>query len=98
MSTVRPAAVAGMFYPDNAETLAQDLDGLLADAGSRVIGLVPKALIVPHAGYIYSGPIAASAYALLKPLAATIRRVILLGPTHRVAVCGLALPGSDAFA
>jgi len=98
MSTVRPAAVAGMFYPDNAKTLAQDLDGLLADAGSRVIGLVPKALIVPHAGYIYSGPIAASAYALLKPLAATIRRVILLGPTHRVAVRGLALPGSDAFA
>jgi AmmeMemoRadiSam system protein B len=98
MSTIRPAAVAGMFYPDNAEALAQDVDGLLADAESRMSGLVPKALIVPHAGYIYSGPIAASAYALLKPLAATIRRVVLLGPTHRVAVRGLALPGTDAFA
>ncbi|OAJ71904.1 AmmeMemoRadiSam system protein B [Methylobacillus sp. MM3] len=98
MSAVRPAAVAGMFYPDNAKTLAQDLDGLLADARPRVFGLVPKALIVPHAGYIYSGPIAASAYALLEPLAATVRRVILLGPTHRVAVRGLALPGTDAFA
>ncbi|HSI21418.1 MAG TPA: AmmeMemoRadiSam system protein B [Methylophilaceae bacterium] len=98
MSNVRPAAVAGMFYPDNAEALAQDVDGLLNDAESRMSGLVPKALIVPHAGYIYSGPIAASAYALLKPLAATIRRVVLLGPTHRVAVRGLALPGTDAFA
>lgn len=98
MTTIRPAAVAGMFYPGNAETLAQDLDAMLADAESRAPGLVPKALIVPHAGYIYSGPIAATAYALLKPLAQTIRRVILLGPTHRVAVRGLALPGTDAFA
>ncbi|MBI4938705.1 MAG: AmmeMemoRadiSam system protein B [Nitrosomonadales bacterium] len=57
-----------------------------------------KALIVPHAGYIYSGPVAASAYAVLKNVAARIRRVVLLGPTHRVAVRGLALPGTDAFA
>ncbi|HSI96713.1 MAG TPA: AmmeMemoRadiSam system protein B, partial [Methylophilaceae bacterium] len=98
MTTIRPAAVAGMFYPGNAEILAQDIDAMLADAESRAPGLVPKALIVPHAGYIYSGPIAATAYALLKPLAHTIRRVILLGPTHRVAVRGLALPGTDAFA
>lgn len=98
MTTIRPAAVAGMFYPGNAEILAQDIDAMLAEAGSRAPGLVPKALIVPHAGYIYSGPIAANAYALLKPLAHTIRRVILLGPTHRVAVRGLALPGTDAFA
>ncbi len=56
-----------------------------------------KALIVPHAGYIYSGAIAATAYATLRPVAARIRRVILLGPTHRVAVRGLALPDADAF-
>jgi len=98
MTTIRPAAVAGMFYPGNADMLAQDLDAMLVDAESRAPGLVPKALIVPHAGYIYSGPIAATAYALLKPMAHTIRRVILLGPTHRVAVRGLALPGTDAFA
>jgi len=58
----------------------------------------PKALIVPHAGYIYSGPIAASAYAQLIPLSGTIRRVVLLGPTHRIGVRGLALPTCDAFA
>jgi AmmeMemoRadiSam system protein B len=59
--------------------------------------LRPKALIVPHAGYIYSGTVAASAYATLKDIAPQVRRVVLLGPTHRVAVRGLALPDSDAF-
>jgi AmmeMemoRadiSam system protein B len=98
MSITRPAAVAGMFYPGTAETLAHDVQAMLADVDSRAPQLVPKALIVPHAGYIYSGPIAATAYALLQPRADTIRRVILLGPTHRVAVRGLALPGADAFA
>jgi AmmeMemoRadiSam system protein B len=58
----------------------------------------PKALIVPHAGHIYSGPIAARAYALLAPLHAAISRVVMLGPAHRVAVRGLALPGDEAFA
>jgi AmmeMemoRadiSam system protein B len=59
---------------------------------------VPKAIIAPHAGYIYSGPIAASVYALLAPARGIIERVVLLGPTHRVAVRGLALPGVAAFA
>jgi AmmeMemoRadiSam system protein B len=59
---------------------------------------VPKAIIAPHAGYIYSGPIAASVYALLRPARARIARVVLLGPTHRVAVKGLALPEADGFA
>jgi AmmeMemoRadiSam system protein B/AmmeMemoRadiSam system protein A len=68
---------------------------MLAAAGERE--LLPKALIVPHAGYIYSGPVAASAYALLVPLALRITRVVLLGPTHRVAVRGLALPAAEAF-
>ncbi len=98
----RPAAVAGMFYPGEPRTLAGDIDAMLAGitvpSEPTFAGLPPKALIAPHAGYIYSGPIAASAYALLAPHAATIRRVVLLGPCHRVAVRGLALPHGDAFA
>ncbi|NJD36595.1 MAG: AmmeMemoRadiSam system protein B [Betaproteobacteria bacterium] len=94
---VRPAAVAGTFYPGQTAVLAQDVRTMLGHAESHAPQLVPKALIAPHAGYIYSGPVAASAYALLKPLASIIRRVVLLGPTHRVAVKGLALPGADAF-
>ena len=95
MFTVRPPAVAGMFYPAEPGQLAHDVQHLLAEA--RPHGLVPKALIVPHAGYIYSGAIAATAYATLEPVASRIRRVVLLGPTHRVAIYGLALPGADAF-
>lgn len=98
MASIRPAAVAGMFYPGNPAELTQVLERMLDDAAMRAKPLVPKALILPHAGYIYSGPVAASGYALLKPLASHIRRVILLGPTHRVAVRGLALPGAEAFA
>lgn len=94
----RPAAVAGLFYPGDAATLARDVGDLLAGATPAAkLPRSPKALIVPHAGYIYSGPIAASAYALLKPRRDTIRRVVLLGPVHRVPVRGLALPGVDAF-
>jgi AmmeMemoRadiSam system protein B len=95
MTTIRPPAVAGMFYPSDARQLAQDVQNLLDDA--QPFDLVPKALIVPHAGYIYSGAIAATAYATLKGISSRIRRVVLLGPTHRVAVRGLALPGADAF-
>ncbi len=95
MSTVRQPAVAGMFYPADPQQLARDVRQLLA--GARPHDLVPKALIAPHAGYIYSGAVAATAYATLIPIATHIRRVVLLGPTHRVAVRGLALPGVDAF-
>lgn len=95
MPTVRPPAVAGMFYPADARLLAHDVQQLLDAAHPPA--LIPKALIAPHAGYIYSGAIAATAYATLQPVAARIRRVILLGPTHRVAVRGLALPGAEAF-
>jgi AmmeMemoRadiSam system protein B len=87
-----------MFYPGNPAVLAHDVETMLAEAASRFPGMTPKALIAPHAGYVYSGPVAASAYALLKPIATRIKRVVLLGPTHRVAVRGLALPGADAFA
>jgi AmmeMemoRadiSam system protein B len=95
MPTVRSPAVAGLFYPAEPDQLGRDVQYLLSEAQHH--DLVPKALIVPHAGYIYSGAIAATAYATLKPFASIIRRVVLLGPTHRVAVRGLALPGVDAF-
>ncbi len=85
MPTIRPAAVAGMFYPDDPIELKHTRR---RPAGARQAGRrlarAPKALIVPHAGYIYSGPIAASAYARLGDLRGRIRRVVLLGPTHRV--------------
>lgn len=97
MNLVRPAAVAGTFYPDNPATLAATVDRLLA-AAQAPAGPSPKVLIVPHAGYIYSGATAAAAYAALAPLRQQIHRVVLLGPTHRVAVRGLALPEATAFA
>lgn len=94
----RAAAVAGLFYPGDAVVLARDVQTLLAAAAQpKSPAGTPKALIVPHAGYIYSGPVAAAAYAQLRPLCGIIQRVVLLGPVHRVAVRGLALPGTQAF-
>jgi len=95
---VRAAAVAGQFYPGEAGALSRAIQAMLVEAagGSSWPG-VPKALLVPHAGYIYSGPIAASAYAPLARLRGAIRRVVVLGPTHHVPVSGLALPGAGAF-
>ena len=99
MSTsVRRAAVAGLFYPGDRQTLERTLTDLLGSAADARPQRVPKAIIAPHAGYVYSGPIAASAYRLLVPVRDTIRRVVLLGPTHRVAVRGLALPSVERFA
>lgn len=94
----RPAAVAGMFYPRDADELRATVDALLDAATPQPAAATPKAIIAPHAGYVYSGPIAASVYALLKPARERIRRVVLLGPTHRFAVDGLALPEAGAFA
>ncbi len=96
MQNIRFPAVAGMFYPSEPNILVRDVRVMLAAA--KPCKFSPKALIVPHAGYVYSGPIAASAYTALKNVATHIRRVVLLGPTHRVAVRGLALPGADIFA
>jgi len=87
-----------MFYPGDARTLTRDVRSYLEAAAPVSLSSAPKALIVPHAGYMYSGPIAATAYRLLKPLRGTIRRVVLLGPVHRVPVRGLALPDSNTFA
>jgi len=96
MTAIRKAAVAGMFYPNDAVQLRTEIQGFLADAGTPT-GPAPKAIIAPHAGYKYSGAIAAKAYARLKPAAGIITRVILMGPCHRVAVKGLALSGADYF-
>src|SRR5262245_29179286 len=95
----RPAAVAGMFYPREAAALGAMVDRMLAaaaPAAAETPGL--KAVIVPHAGYVYSGPIAANAYARLAALARDIRRIVLLGPAHRVYIQGLALPDASHFA
>ncbi|MCK4742761.1 MAG: AmmeMemoRadiSam system protein B [Sulfuriflexus sp.] len=93
--TIRPAAVAGLFYPANSNELHEQITDFLAAASS--IEQAPLALIVPHAGYIYSGPIAASAYVNLRPLRNKIQRVILLGPSHRVGFRGLATSGATFF-
>jgi len=98
MPTVRPAAIAGTFYPGQPEVLASSVETMLASAKPAAQVAVPKAIIAPHAGHIYSGPIAASIYALIELARARIKRVVLLGPTHRVAVHGIALPSVDAFA
>ena len=92
----RNAAVAGLFYPGEAATLGRTVEALLAAAPADCVAA--KAMIVPHAGYRYSGPVAAAAYRLLEDRRALIRRVVLLGPAHRVYLRGMALPSVDAFA
>lgn len=95
MNVSRPAAVAGTFYPHDALTLSRSIRELLAN--SRADGTAPKALIAPHAGYIYSGAIAASAYARVSLSAAAITRVVLLGPSHRIGFSGLAQTSARQF-
>jgi len=88
-----------MFYPGDARSLASEVDDLLGSVEHAAPRLgYPKALIVPHAGYIYSGGVAARAYDELAAARGSVRRVVLLGPTHRVAVRGLAAPSVEAFA
>lgn len=95
---IRPAAVAGTFYPARAGDLRAIVATSLADAVVLPAGASPpKALVVPHAGLRYSGPIAASAYLRLVPIASAIERVVLLGPSHRVAFRGIATSTADAF-
>jgi MEMO1 family protein len=99
--STRPAAVAGSFYPAHSSALSSDVDRLLQRAVAKIPpsaqASVPKALVVPHAGYMYSGDIAATAYAQLIPARERIHRVILLGPAHRVYVDKMVLPGVQAF-
>ncbi|NTU57662.1 MAG: AmmeMemoRadiSam system protein B [Chlorobiaceae bacterium] len=99
MNTIRQAAVAGTFYEASKESLVRDVRDLLSQVKEPAEGTpCPKALIVPHAGYLYSGSTAAAAYITLRRHAAVITRVVLLGPVHRVPVNGLALPDAQAFA
>lgn len=103
MHNIRPSAVAGAFYPGQKIALADSVRSLLADAAAQaqpgeIARRCPKALIAPHAGYIYSGSTTALAYARIASRRSTISRVLLLGPVHRVPVRGLALAGADAFA
>src|SRR4051812_48936535 len=97
MNRIRPAAMAGSFYPGESSALSAEVAGYLGDApgsGARA----PKAIIAPHAGYMYSGAIAGAIYARLAPLASVVTRVVLAGPAHRVYVAGAAIPSVEAFA
>ncbi len=98
MASIRPAAVAGQFYPSDPRVLRTQIEEMLAGAMPLEVVPSPKAIVVPHAGYIYSGPIAATAYASIATLRETVRRVVLLGPAHRELVRGFALPAAQAFA
>jgi len=95
MDTIRPPAVAGMFYPADPETLKREIDAYIHAAPSE--SPAPKAIIAPHAGYVYSGPVAGTAYAAIARLRDRVSRVILLGPAHRVYVRSLAASSADAF-
>ena len=100
----RPPAVAGLFYPADADELRRMVSGFIDQGASRAAEAAgeaapgrPKAIIAPHAGYPFSGPVAGVAYAALHELRPVIQRVVLVGPAHRVAVSGLAVPSAGAF-
>jgi hypothetical protein len=94
---VRETAVAGQFYPGVPGLLETVVGDFLADVPASDTQITPKAIIAPHAGYVFSGAIAAHAYARLAPAGAIITRVVLLGPCHKVAVRGMALSSAEAF-
>lgn len=93
--TIRLPAAAGRFYPSDPTELAEMVDGLLAEASPPAIEAEPVGLIVPHAGYAYSGPIAASGYAVIG--SNVPRSALLLGPSHFVPLVGCAVPSADGW-
>ena len=95
-SRSRLPAVAGCFYPADPQRLRTEVANLLANASIET-PLSPKALIVPHAGYLYSGPVAAAAFAALKARGASVTRIVLIGPAHFASVPGIAVPTVAAF-
>jgi len=98
---IRPPAVAGMFYPSNPKELEASIQYYLSEAAAKFEPAgetAPKAIIAPHAGYVYSGLTAAAVYNRLVPARDIITRVVILGPCHRVAVNALALPSTEVFA
>jgi AmmeMemoRadiSam system protein B len=97
LGRLRPAAVAGSFYPSDAARLAAAVERLLRGAGAVQVAPSLQGLIVPHAGYRYSGPVAASGYSLLRAGAAAIERLVLIGPAHFVPLCGAAVPAADGW-
>ena len=96
MIQVREPAVAGHFYPASPGELSETVQAMLREEQSQADS-APKALVVPHAGFIYSGPVAAAAYSLLRSFRDQYKRVVLLGPCHRFAIRGLAVSGVDVF-
>jgi len=93
--SMRRAAVAGAFYPGDSGVLGTEVAVMLSHAAGKPV--MAKALIVPHAGYVYSGPVAASAYANLQESAVAVRRVVIFGPAHRMWVPGLASTSANLF-
>ena len=94
---VRRPAVAGTFYPARRGDLDRMVDDLLEGALTPEGAPPPTALVVPHAGYVYSGPVAATAYARLRGAAASIERVVAFGPVHYVPIRGAAVPAAGAW-
>ncbi|MGH6896869.1 MAG: AmmeMemoRadiSam system protein B [Geminicoccaceae bacterium] len=97
MGAIRPPAVAGTFYPAVAGRLHAAVGGFLAAANGSCAEQRPKALIAPHAGYVYSGAVAGHAFAALGEAASQIRRVVVIGPAHYVPFRGIAAPRAEAF-
>jgi AmmeMemoRadiSam system protein B len=99
MGAVRQPAVAGYFYPSDARELTATIDKLMAEANGvgASVAPPPKAVIAPHAGYIYSGPVAARAYAMLGAGRGSVRRAVVIGPAHYVGFEGVAAPSNAAF-
>jgi len=101
MTIIRPPAVAGTFYPADADLLRSEIDGLMDAAfkSEQAQGdAIPKAIIVPHAGLMFSGAIAALGFAKVRALKGTVKRIVIVGPAHRMAFQGVALAKADGFA
>ena len=96
-ASIRPPAVAGFFYPGDRAELTTMVSELIAGVSVNPLPRAPKAYIVPHAGYVYSGSTAAIAYAMAAQQRASLRRIILIGPSHRVYLRGIAVPQADVF-
>jgi AmmeMemoRadiSam system protein B len=97
VGAIRPPAVAGTFYPEDAGRLRTTVEGYLDAADAARAEGTPKAVIAPHAGYVYSGPVAGQAFAALGQHPPPVRRVVVIGPTHYVPIRGLAVPSAAAF-
>jgi AmmeMemoRadiSam system protein B len=97
MGAVRPPAVAGSFYPADAGRLRAAVEGHLVAANGSRAAATPKAVIAPHAGYVYSGAVAGRAFAALGDGASAIRRAVVIGPAHFVPFRGIVVPGAAAF-